>query len=152
MNGFVLDASFFFSDRPIEGTFCTTPSIELEIKDLAARCRFDRFCDQGLFIEDPPEESIEAVRKNALHSGDLPVLSEPDISIIALAHARGFILVSDDFAVQNCAQTMGIEVRPIAQKKARVRKWKYRCSGCGRYVKGPGICDVCGSEIKRKIK
>ena len=152
MNGFVLDASFFFSDRPIEGILCTTPRIEHEIKDLAARCRFDRLRDQGLFIEDPPEESVVAVRNSALHSGDLPVLSEPDISIIALAHARGFTLVTDDFAAQNCAQTMGIAIQPIAQKKASVRKWKYRCSGCGRYVKGPGICDICGSEIKRKIK
>ena len=152
MNGFVLDASFFFSDRPIEGTIYTTPLIEHEIKDLAARCRFDRLRDAGLLIEEPPEESVAAVRKSALQSGDLPVLSEPDISIIALAQVRGFTLVTDDFAVQNCAQTMGIAIRPIAQKKASVRIWKYRCSGCGRYVKGPGICDVCGSEIKRKIK
>jgi UPF0271 protein len=80
------------------------------------------------------------------------VLSPADRDILALALELGAVLITDDFAVQNVAHRLGIATRSIRQRPARAIRWRYRCSGCGRYWQEPGDCPVCGAQIKRKIK
>lgn len=152
MKKIVPDSTFFFLEIPLEGDLIVPPSVEVEMRDIGSKMRFERCLATGLSIVSPAEESREAVKKAAVASGDITVLSETDIDVIALAFGTGAAVATDDFALSNTAQHMGIEVVPIQQRRAKKRKWRYRCTGCGRYYDAPGTCEVCGLEIKRKIK
>ena len=148
----VPDSTFFFTDLPLEGDLIVPPAVIGELKDLNSKMRFEKYRESGLAISEPGPGSIEEVKKAALKSGDIPVLSATDIDVAALAYETGAAVATDDFALSNTAQHMGIEVIPLQQKVAKKKKWRYRCTGCGRYYSEPGICEVCGLEIKRKVK
>jgi len=148
----VLDASVFFSEIPIVGPAWTTPSVVEELGDLHARCRFEALAATGLRIRQPRGENLVRVDAAALRTGDAGVLSATDRDILALALELSAVLVTDDFAVQNVAHHLGITTRSIRQRPARAIRWRYRCSGCGRYWREPGECPICGAPIKRKLK
>lgn len=145
----VLDASVFFADLPVEGDAYTTPAVLAEIKTQSAQMRLALLEEQGLRVHAPGAAALAEVSEAARKSGDLTTLSETDAGILALAAELGAAVMTDDFAVQNTAQRMGIPVIPILQRRAAKRKWKYRCTGCGRFWSGPGECRVCGAEIRR---
>jgi UPF0271 protein len=148
----VLDASVFFSEIPVEGPAWTTPSVVGELADLHAKCRFEALAAMGLSVREPRDEDLARVDAAAVRTGDAGVLSATDREILALALELSAVLVTDDFAVQNVAHRLGIETRSIRQRAARAIRWRYRCSGCGRYWREPGDCPVCGAAIKRKLK
>jgi len=145
----VLDASVFFVDLPIEGEVYTTPAVLDEVKTQAARMRLALLEEQGLRVHAPGPVALADVSVAARKSGDLTILSDTDTGILALAAELSAAVMTDDFAVQNTAQRMGIPVIPILQRRAKKRKWKYRCIGCGRFWSAPGECQVCGAEIRR---
>jgi UPF0271 protein len=148
----VLDATVFFSEINIPADLYTTPLIVQELTDFKSRCRFELFQTQGLTVTGPGRESVDRVVQASVRSGDSGVLSPADIEVLALALELGALLYTDDFAIQNVAFELGIESRPVHQRSAAKRRWKYRCSGCGRYYSAPGECQVCGAVIKRKLK
>jgi UPF0271 protein len=148
----VLDASVFFAEVPVEGPAWTTPSVVGELADLHAKCRFEALAATGLSVREPRDEDLLRVDAAAVRTGDAGVLSATDRDILALALELSAVLVTDDFAVQNGAHRLGIETRSIRQRPARAIRWRYRCSGCGRYWREPGDCPVCGAAIKRKLK
>ncbi|MBP7410612.1 nucleotide-binding protein [Methanoculleus sp. 10] len=148
----VLDASVFFSEMPVEEGAYTTPSVVGELADLHAKCRFEALAAAGLSVREPREEDLARVEAAAVRTGDAGVLSATDRDILALALELSAVLVTDDFAVQNVAHRLGVETRSIRQRPARAIRWRYRCSGCGRYWREPGECRVCGAPIKRKFK
>jgi UPF0271 protein len=88
----------------------------------------------------------------ATASGDAGVLSEADIDLLALARDLSAVIVTDDFAVQNVAIRMGIETQQIQQRRARRVRWRFRCTGCGRYYRESGDCPICGAPMKRTMK
>ena len=149
---YILDASVFFSSFPAGPDSFTTPSVEGELEDLASKCRFDLLADQGMQVRAPNPLAVGNIREASRLSGDLPVLSETDIDLLALATELGGTIVTDDFAIQNVAIHLEIPVLPVHQRTAVKRTWKYRCPGCGRYYKDTGDCPVCGAAIKRKRK
>lgn len=148
----VLDAGAFFLDIPISGEIFTVPEVVAELRDLRAKCRFDLLEQQGLRVIQPGDSALAEVKNAGRRTGDLGVLSQADESVLALALEIGGSVCTDDFAVQNVAKELGIEVRTIQQRRAVKVKWKYRCAGCGRYYREPGECPVCGAQIKRKLK
>ncbi|HVP95644.1 nucleotide-binding protein [Methanoregula sp.] len=148
----VLDATVFFTDYPVSGECYTTPSVVDELRDLKSKCRFDLLAGAGLRVCPPEAGELERVRAAAERSGDKAVISATDCDVLALAGQLSATLVTDDFAVQNVAAALGIAVQPIQQRAAKAIRWKYRCSGCGRYFKTDGECPVCGAIIKRKLK
>jgi UPF0271 protein len=148
----VLDASAFFADLHLAGSLFTTPAVVDELKDLAAKCRFDAYVAAGLAVMEGSAGAAVRVARAAEMSGDAGVISATDASILALALDLEATLVTDDFAVQNVAHRLEIAVQPIRQRRAKARTWKYRCTGCGRYFDHPGICEYCGAEIRRKLK
>ncbi len=145
----VLDASVFFADLPIEGEVYTTPAVLDEIKTQAALMRLALLEEQGLRVHAPAPAALAKVSAAARKSGDITTLSETDTSILALAAELDAAVMTDDFAVQNTAQRLGIPVIPIMQRRAKKRKWSYRCTGCGRFWSAPGECQICGAEIRR---
>jgi UPF0271 protein len=148
----VLDTSAFFAGIPLEGELCTVPEIAAEIRDIAARCRFETLVSAGLLVREPSAESFGPVDRAAAKTGDAPVLSAADRGLLALAYEVKGTVVSDDFAVRNVAAELGLPVRPVLQRPSTSRVWRFRCTGCGRYYDKPGECPVCGAEVKRKLK
>jgi UPF0271 protein len=158
---FVLDASFFFAGAETERLprqvdqemeLYTTPEVVDEVKDLSSRCRLEALTEAGLKVITPSKEACHRIDLAAGVSGDRPVLSQTDTSLLSLALDLVATLVTDDFAVQNTAKVAGVATAAIQQRKARYRRWRFRCSGCGRYYDEIGECQVCGAEIKRKLK
>ncbi|MFA4877968.1 MAG: nucleotide-binding protein [Methanoregula sp.] len=148
----VLDASVFFSEIPLVGELYTTPSVCDELLDIRAKGNFEKLCAGGLRVVSPGPESMTAVRLAAKTSRDSGVISKTDEELLALTLELGATLYTDDFAIQNVAGVMNLETHPILQRKARKVRWKYRCSGCGKYYGHDGDCPICGALIKRKLK
>jgi UPF0271 protein len=123
-----------------------------ELRDLRSKSRFDVLCAQGLTLAVPSGENTEKVNAASKKSGDAGIISGTDRDILALALDLGAVLYTDDFAIQNVAGILGVQTAPIMQRKAKHIRWKYRCSGCGRYFDHDGECRICGSVIKRKLK
>ncbi len=148
----VLDASAFFTDIVFDEDLVTTPSVVEELRDSASRCRYEALLASGLRLESPGDSALSKVRAAARGTGDFQVLSRADIELLALALDRGGTIVTDDFALQNTALALRIATRPIRQRAARRITWRFRCAGCGRYYASPGVCTICGAQIRRKLK
>ena len=147
----VLDASAFFVQIPVEGELYTTHSVVAELHDVTSQGRLELLRTQGLVVLTPAPLRCAEVRAAAAKSGDVTVLSPTDVEVLALALETGAAVMTDDYAVQNTAMRLSVEVVPVQMRVAKKRKWKYRCSGCGRYWSHPGECEVCGAEIRRKF-
>jgi len=62
-------------------------------------------------------------------------------------------LITDDFAVQNTAIQLGIDVEPAGQRKIRdLLIWEKQCTGCKRRFSQGEECPVCGSPLKKRRK
>ena len=153
---YILDTSYFLLDLPLSGILYTVSRVTEELLDLRSKARLSALLENGLIIMDPSSGALKIVNTAAEETGDRSVLSETDRDLLALASELRGVIVTDDFAIQNTAGYMNIPVRPILQKKADHRRWKIRCSGCGRYLKTmppeKDGCPVCGSPVKRKVK
>ncbi|HJK79123.1 MAG TPA: nucleotide-binding protein [Methanocorpusculum sp.] len=148
---YILDASFFFGEYPFCGEFATTPEVVAELRDVTSKMRFEVMQSRGLLISEADAAAVGRVRDAANRSGDARVLSETDISVIALGLALSGTVVSDDFAVQNVCRHLKIPVQNMMQKKAKRRVWKSICSGCGAEIPaGEEDCPVCGSPPVRR--
>jgi UPF0271 protein len=148
----ILDASVFFSECPLEGEMFTTPSVCDELKDIRSKGKFEMLCAEGLRVMSPSTESTKKVMAAAKKTRDAGVISETDCELLALALETGAVLYTDDFAIQNVASVLNVQIHSILQRKAKRIHWKYRCTGCGRYFDHDGECLICGSVIKRKLK
>lgn len=148
---YILDASFFFGEYPFCGEFTTTPQVVAELKDLTSKMRLEVMQSRGLRISQADTAAVNRVRETAELSGDIKVLSETDISVIALGLNLCGTVVSDDFAVQNVCRHLKIPVQNMMQKKAKRRIWKSICSGCGAEIPaGETDCPICGSPPTKR--
>ena len=109
-------------------------------------------------IQSPTGESLRQVANHAKLLGDRLVLSKADSSVLALAvdlkkAGKTPIIVSDDYAIQNVAEGMGIRYQSLSSLGIRQKyKWTYYCPACfKRYVTGDvQVCGVCGTKLKRR--
>jgi len=148
---YILDASFFFGEYPFCGEFATTPEVVAELRDVTSKMRFEVMQSRGLSLCEPEPAAVTVVCEAAERSGDLRVLSETDVSVIALGLSLSGTVVSDDFAVQNVCRHLKIPVQNMMQKKAKRRVWKCICSGCGAEIPaGKTECPICGSSPVRR--
>ena len=152
----VLDTSAFFLSVPLSGRLFTVPRVEGELKDLRGKARLAVLMEEGLEIRVPGLNFQRKVLDAAKKSCDFSVLSATDTDLLALSCELRGTLVTDDFAIQNTAHTLGIPVRSLIQRSASARIWQLRCTGCGKYFDQvptkAGDCPICGSELKRKHK
>jgi UPF0271 protein len=155
-NVYVMDTSgFIVGTNFSEGTMVTVPGVADEIIDSSTRLRFDLLLDSGLRVESPLEGCIEHVISAAKSTGDDTVLSGTDLDILAKALellSKGkVILITDDYAVQNVAASLGIEYRSAGSKGIKKNiLWEQKCRGCGAIVKSGNECPICGSEVRRR--
>lgn len=125
----------------------TGPSYRLAISSSSGKLK----------IQSPTTSSLEEVTEGARALGDKVALSKADKSVLALAldlrrEGKMPIIVSDDYAVQNVAEGIGVSYQPLATLGIREKyNWTYYCPACfRRYAADVQVCGVCGTRLKRK--
>lgn len=145
INVFVIDSCAIFMKKRYKDMI-TVPEVIEEIKDENSKL-FLSIID--LRVENAELEFIEKVKNIATESGDIHKLSDTDIKLIAKAlelKEKGAVLVTDDYAIQNIASLLNIQVDNILQPTiGKTYRWTRVCRGCGREV-DTETCPVCGSE------
>lgn len=132
--------------------FITVPAVRNEMKSQEALMRFEIACETGTRVEQPDPDIRKKVVSLSRETRDVEELSETDIDILAKAYEYkdDSILLTDDYAVQNVASVLGIEFKPIAQKKIKdVLVWGKKCTACRRKFDKGDECPVCGSPLKK---
>jgi UPF0271 protein len=154
---FVLDSTAFYSGIPYQGNgrYYTTYNVLEEVKHQSVG---SSLVHTRVQVTEPSKEALDQVRAMAKKTGDITALSPTDISLVALAfdlrRSEGSVnLVSDDFAIRNVAEVLGI---PLSQTNIRGEwkkiTWKLYCKGCGKEYTNPRLtqCIVCGTSLSRK--
>lgn len=109
-------------------------------------------------IQTPSSASLAEVSSKATMLGDKVVLSKADTSVLALALDLSWqgltpVIVSDDYAVQNVAESLKLAYQSLATYGIRQKfNWVFYCPACfRRYPTGDSdVCLVCGTKLKRK--
>ena len=148
---YVLDTSAFIHEYHTTEPTATVPMVREELQDETA-FRYDAMEGSGMHIQIPEDETAERVRRAAQTTGDAEVLSETDIRLLAAALELSGTLVTDDYAMQNVADALDIQVELIAQDGIDERRdWRFQCQGCGReFDEHKDRCPICGTELARK--
>ena len=163
MKALVLDTSALIMGLDplgLEFQSYTVPEVTEELKDQAGPSyRVAISTSSGkLKIQSPTSQSLRRVRERAEVLGDKVVLSKADASVLALAldlvgEGGNPIVVSDDYAVQNVAEGIGIAYQSLTTLGIRQKfEWMYYCPACFRRYPGGEVevCQVCGTKLKRK--
>jgi endoribonuclease Nob1 len=148
---YVLDSSAFIHEYHTTEQTATIPMVKEELADEPAY-RYDAMEGSGMHIHLPNDETVETIRRAARESGDLEVLSDTDVRLLATAFELDGTLVTDDYAMQNVAERLNVSVEVIARDGIEEeRVWVFQCQGCGReYDDHRERCDICGTELARK--
>lgn len=147
----ILDASAFIHEYQPNGSTASIPAVQTELEGEHAY-RFDAMAGGGMRVHVPDSETVSRVKRAASSTGDAAELSETDSRLLAAAFELNGTLVTDDYAIQNVAERLDIDVEPIARDEiAERRTWTFQCSGCGReFEDHRDRCPVCGSGLSRK--
>jgi len=158
---FIIDASAVLSGKPInlnDVKMVTTPGVSNEFKPGGRDYQnFQYLKEKGLIIYIPSKESLEKIKKISLETGDNERLSDADKEILALSldlcYQNETVIVTDDYSIQNVANTLGIKFISISQRGIIKRfKWACRCQGCGKKFKeNIKICPICGSNTRNTV-
>ncbi len=148
---YILDSSAFINEYHTDEPISTVPLVREELEDESAY-RFDALEGSGMHLHIPEEETVERIERAAKETGDLAELSETDVRLVAAAFELDGRLVTDDYAMQNVAEKLGVAVEVIARDGIdEQRDWLFQCAGCGReFEENHDRCPVCGSELTRK--
>ncbi|MFP4217516.1 MAG: NOB1 family endonuclease [Salinarchaeum sp.] len=147
----VLDSSAFINEYHTDEDTASIPMVHEELEGESA-FRFDAMEGAGMHIHIPEQDTVEHVRRTAVETGDAEELSDTDIRLVAAALELGGRLVTDDYAMQNVAESLDVEVEVIAREGiTEQRDWLFQCQGCGReFEEHHDRCPICGTELARK--
>ncbi|MDG7016261.1 MAG: hypothetical protein JRM82_02680 [Nitrososphaerota archaeon] len=157
----VLDSTAFFAGIPFqgEGKYFTTYQVLDEVRGRGVGAQL---IHSRVHITEPSKESVQKVKEASNRTGDKKSLSEADTSILAvtldLVKSRmgaQVILVTDDFAVRNVAEVIGINLSETAIRgQWKQITWVTYCKGCGKEYPDTkrSVCEVCGTKLSRKPK
>jgi UPF0271 protein len=147
----VLDSSAFIHEYHTSEQMASVPAVEAELEDESAY-RFDAMEGAGMHIHIPADNTIETIERAAVETGDGEELSDTDVRLIAAAFELDGTLVTDDYAMQNVAEHLGVTVEVIAREGiTEQRNWRFQCQGCGReFDDHRERCPICGSDLSRK--
>ncbi len=148
---YILDSSAFIHDFHTTEQMATIPLVREELEGETVY-RYDAMEGSGMHVHIPNGDTVEKVRRAAKESGDLDVLSDTDIRLVATSFELDGVLVTDDYAMQNVAERLGVTVEAIARDGIEeAREWIHQCQGCGREFDEPqDRCVICGSDVTRK--
>lgn len=152
----VADTAVFINRyRTDDATFITVPSVVDELKSRESSIEGLLAVEGGAKVEQPDPDAIAEIRRMAGNTRDIEELSDTDIDVLAKAfeYKDNCVLLTDDYAVQNVALLLGIEVQPVSQKKISDRIiWGKKCIGCKRKFDNGDVCPICGSPLKKTRK
>jgi len=161
---FVLDTSaiiYGFNPRLVEGDHFITPRVQAELQGRRTKPATDLSLISGrLEVRTPKAEYLVIVRSKAGSSGDLSVLSETDLEVVALAlelkdEGTDPTVVSDDYSLQNLCRLLQINFKPMVTKGISAEFWWFLyCPACGATYEQSfrsTVCQVCGHQLKRKV-
>lgn len=158
MPAYIVDSSVFITRMPLpsiaQRRIITTPDVLMELKDIRSRMAFEEAVEFGMEVEAPLPHLLSEVRSHARATGDIERLSGTDIGLLAKALEYNGILYTDDYAIQNVAERIGIKTESIVQVPIEATfEWGKRCVGCGRrFGSDITICPICGSSLVRYRK
>jgi UPF0271 protein len=156
MTYYIADSAVFIMGNYVDSSLLiTVPSVVGELKSSEAVLRFELARESGARVEMPEPEMRGEVLEMAKYTQDIEDLSSTDVDILAkaLEYKESAVLLTDDYAVQNVASLLGIEVKPVAQKNIRdILVWEKQCVGCRKRFDKGEICPVCGSLLKKRRK
>jgi UPF0271 protein len=162
----VLDTSAFiagFDPLAVPDRQYTVPEVRRELA--AGSMPWMRFNaaieNRKLMVRKPEDSYLQEILEASRKVGDVRYLSEADLQVLALAlelKSRGLspLIVTDDYSIQNVANKIDVEFSSLMTFGIKFRfKWIIYCPAC--YHKYPPdykykICEVCGTELKRKPK
>ena len=152
----VLDATAFYTGIPFssQSTHYVTTLVFDEIKHIkknhnALQILID---SNRLLVRQPQADFQERVEKCAQKTGDIHSLSKQDISCIALSLELNTELISDDFAVLNVSNKLGINTIPLMTNGIKVvGKWIFYCPACKKDFSDEKNCLLCGNKLKKKL-
>ncbi|WP_410766505.1 NOB1 family endonuclease [Haloferax sp. DFSO60] len=147
----ILDSSAFINEYHTDDETASIAMVKEELTGEHA-FRFDALEGAGMYVHIPGQGTVDKVLRAATETGDKDVLSETDTRLIAAAFELDAILVTDDYAMQNVANRLEVEVDVIAQDGIDgQRQWKFQCQGCGReFDEKKERCPICGMHMTRK--
>jgi len=154
---YVLDSTAFYAGIPYQGNgrYYTTYLVLEEVKHQSIG---SSLLHTRVQVTEPSVDSLQQVKSMAVKTGDANALSATDMSLLALAldlskNGSHVNLVSDDFAIRNVAEVLGI---PLSETNIKGEwkqiTWKMFCKGCGKEYTNPKIttCVVCGTTLSKK--
>ena len=152
----VLDATAFYTGIPFssQSTHYVTTLVFDEIKHIkknhnALQILID---SNRLLVRQPQADFQERVEKCAQKTGDIHSLSKQDISCIALSLELNTELISDDFAVLNVSNKLGINTIPLMTNGIKVvGKWIFYCPACKKDFSDEKNCLLCGNKLRKKL-
>ena len=146
----------------------TTPEIinEIEVKRYESRNRviINRIQaaieSKKLIIKNPSEKYVSYAKNKAKNTGDLKALSDQDYSIVALAleliDSFEVELFTNDYSIQNLCFTLNITVKSLFKDgidhQILFEIYCPHCQTIHESEKLKEICEVCGSQLKRRPK
>ncbi|AOW79344.1 nucleic acid-binding protein [Halodesulfurarchaeum formicicum] len=148
---YVLDASAFIEEFDTEEPVATIPAVREELVD-GAGYRYDAMEGAGMHVHIPDPDVLDRVKRAAESTGDLDTLSETDLRLLAAAFELDGTLVTDDYAIQNVAESLDVAIEVIAQEGiTEQRDWLWQCQGCGKeFDEKHDRCPICGADLARK--
>jgi UPF0271 protein len=145
----VADSSVFILGKRLQGEVITVPSVEAELKDIRSKSLLHIF---DVRVESPSADALKRARAAAKETGDISVLSGTDLEVLAKAFELSARIATDDYAVQNVAFHLGLDVEPVGQPVIKRRmKRVQKCSGCGAVFEGDA-CPDCGTPRKARAR
>ena len=160
----VLDTSAFimgYDPLSIDMNHYTVPKVFEElIPETTAWLRLKIALETGkIRLQTPSQEFSKMIDESSTATGDAHTLSSIDKQVLALSielKDAGLhpIIVSDDYAVQNIADRLGLEYTSLSTFGISYRyEWILYCPACSR--KYPTeltnrVCRVCGTHLKRR--
>jgi UPF0271 protein len=142
-------------------SYSVTSVLDELTPDTLPHTRFATSRDSGqLTVKKPTSSSMKTVEETSSRIGDAVVLSRADSEVLALAlelkkNGLSPAIVSDDYAIQNVSETLGMEHASLATFGiAQKFDWTYYCPAClRRYTTEDAgqTCRVCGTPLKRKV-
>ena len=155
----VLDSTAFFAGIPFqgEGRYYTTYHV---MDEVGSRGIGAQLIHSRVQVTEPSKSSLQKVKQISSKTGDLKSLSEADASILAVSldlatSGSDVTLVTDDFAVRNVAEALGIGLSETnVRGEWKQITWVTYCKGCGKEYSDPKAttCSVCGTQLSRKPK
>jgi UPF0271 protein len=162
----VLDTSAFiagFDPLTVPEEQYTVSEVQNELIEGSLQwIRFNAAVENGkVRILKPKDSSFQEILEFSKKVGDMRQLSEADLQVLALAFElknSGLtpLIVTDDYSIQNVANKIGVAFTSLMTFGIKFRfNWVLYCPAC--YHKYPqdykfSVCEVCGTELKRKPK